>query len=116
MKNNIGVQGRLGAYLNTMVSELNIDNKGEYLRKLFGKYEQECLVPLLKNQIAPRDKMQVLRPNKQVELTDMPLKRCPTCKGHKKITVGYEGDGFGVQHISEIQSTCNRCHGTGKVA
>ena len=53
MKIAIGVQGRLGAYLNTMVDELKIDNKGEYLRQLFGKYEEECLVPLLKNQIAP---------------------------------------------------------------
>jgi hypothetical protein len=31
-------EGRLGAYLNTMVSDLEIDGKGQYLRDLFGKF------------------------------------------------------------------------------
>lgn len=41
--NNIAkyLEDRLGAYLNTMVSDLNIDNKGQYLRDLFFTYEKE---------------------------------------------------------------------------
>ena len=35
------VHGRLGAYLNTMVADLKIEGKGQYLRDLFGKFEQE---------------------------------------------------------------------------
>lgn len=35
------VQGRLGAYLNTMVVDLEIDGKGQYLRDLFGEWEKE---------------------------------------------------------------------------
>ena len=74
----IGVQGRLGAYLNTMVDELNIDNKGEYLRQLFGKYEEECLVPLLKNQIAPEFALSNI--TTQCNLTSGPgHKDSPTC-------------------------------------
>ena len=44
----IGVQGRLGAYLNDMVSDLELDNKGDYLRELFGKFEVEAKQALLK--------------------------------------------------------------------
>lgn len=35
--------GRLGAYANTIVSDLDIDNKGQYFRDLFGKYHLEVL-------------------------------------------------------------------------
>lgn len=38
----MGVQGRLGAYLNTMVSDLDIDDRGQYLRDLFADYDKEC--------------------------------------------------------------------------
>jgi hypothetical protein len=33
--------GRLGAYLNTMVADLQIDGKGQYLRDLFSKFYSE---------------------------------------------------------------------------
>ena len=46
----IGINGRLGEYLNTMVANLGISNKGKYLRELFGKYEKECLFPLISSQ------------------------------------------------------------------
>ena len=35
---------RLGAYLNTMVADLGIQGKGEYLRNLFAQFEQEMAV------------------------------------------------------------------------
>jgi hypothetical protein len=37
----IGMKGRLGAYLNTLVDDLNIDHKGQYIRDLFAGYELE---------------------------------------------------------------------------
>ncbi len=37
----MGSKGRLGAYLNTMVSDLGIMDKGQYLRDLFSKYDDE---------------------------------------------------------------------------
>lgn len=37
----IGSEGRLGAYLNTLVSDLNIVGKGQYLRDLFSQYDKE---------------------------------------------------------------------------
>ena len=35
------VHDRLGPYLNTMVADLDIQGKGEYLRQLFGRFEAE---------------------------------------------------------------------------
>jgi hypothetical protein len=46
IKKIVAVEGRLGAYLNTMVDDLGIDNKGQYLRDLFGKFEEEVIKEL----------------------------------------------------------------------
>jgi len=35
--------GRLGAYLNDIISDLNIMGKGQYFRDLFRKYDEEVL-------------------------------------------------------------------------
>lgn len=63
---HIGSKGRLGAYLNTVVADLNIDNRGEYLRTLFAKYDEE-LYALLSN--LERDRDQTWLENLIVKLT-----------------------------------------------
>lgn len=46
----MGLKGRLGAYLNTVIDDLKIDGKGQYFRDLFKKYDEE-----LRNEIHQRD-------------------------------------------------------------
>ena len=36
-------KGRLGSYLNTMISDLCLFDRGEYLRQLFGKFHTEVV-------------------------------------------------------------------------
>jgi len=40
-REEVEVSDLLGKYLNTMVNDLGIFNKGQYLRELFSKYEDE---------------------------------------------------------------------------
>jgi hypothetical protein len=40
---HIRVEGRLGEYLNTMVADLGLLDRGQYLRELFAKFEAEAL-------------------------------------------------------------------------
>jgi len=44
--------GRLGAYLNTAISDLSIDGKGEYFRTLFGGFHREIVAALKANELA----------------------------------------------------------------
>lgn len=37
----INSKGRLGAYLNTVIADLQIETKGQYFRDLFKKYDKE---------------------------------------------------------------------------
>ena len=50
LREAIDPQGRLGDYLNTMVADCGLFNKGQYLRDLFGKFRDEFTVTEEKNE------------------------------------------------------------------
>lgn len=103
----IGLQGRLGAYLNTMVDGLAIDNKGQYLRDLFNEYDIE-LKAFIKQQIlhSNRELIEKVREwadNNSVRSIDYhskPHNECPNVENRQAAVKGILGF---LEYISKLE-------------